>query len=79
MNLISPLFLWGKKFISPCYPILALLQERNSTAVEEEVADITQWEAIGWLSILTLWVSVLSGYLVETLQARSTSLLIAMI
>lgn len=49
------------------------VEERNSTAIEEEVADITQWEAIGWLSILTLWVSVLSGYLVDTLQGASDS------
>lgn len=58
-----------------------LLQERNSTEDSdvEEVADITQWEAIGWLSILTLWVSVLSGYLIDTLQVRSTFPFSAMI
>ncbi|KAG5523637.1 hypothetical protein RHGRI_035434 [Rhododendron griersonianum] len=52
------------------------VEERDSTENSdvEEVADITQWEAIGWLSILTLWVSVLSGYLVNTLQGASDSL-----
>ncbi|XP_058191976.1 vacuolar cation/proton exchanger 2-like isoform X1 [Rhododendron vialii] len=51
------------------------VEERNSTEDSdvEEVADITQWEAIGWLSILTLWVSILSGYLVDTLQGASDS------
>ena len=53
-----------------------MLQARNSVAEdsdEVEAPDITQWEALGWLAILTLWVSVLSGYLVNAIQVRSTS------
>ncbi|KAJ0006930.1 hypothetical protein Pint_30459 [Pistacia integerrima] len=34
---------------------------------EDEVPEITHWEAIGWLAILTIWVSVLSGYLVDAI------------
>ncbi|KAG5538064.1 hypothetical protein RHGRI_025224 [Rhododendron griersonianum] len=40
---------------------------------EEEAPEITQWEAIGWLAILTLWVSLLSGYLVDAIQGASDS------
>ncbi|CAN0928251.1 Vacuolar cation/proton exchanger 2, partial [Linum grandiflorum] len=40
---------------------------------EEEVPEITKWEAISWLAILTLWVSVLSGYLVDAIQGASES------
>ncbi|XP_058226974.1 vacuolar cation/proton exchanger 2-like [Rhododendron vialii] len=42
-------------------------------SVEEEAPEITQWEAIGWLAILTLWVSLLSGYLVDAIQGASDS------
>ena len=38
--------------------------------IEEEVPEITQWEAIGWLAILTLWISILSGYLVDAIQVE---------
>ncbi|KAJ4832690.1 hypothetical protein Tsubulata_039576 [Turnera subulata] len=41
---------------------------------EEEAPEITQWESIAWLAILTLWVSVLSGYLVDAIQGASDSL-----
>ncbi|KAK3025118.1 hypothetical protein RJ639_043900, partial [Escallonia herrerae] len=40
---------------------------------EEEAPEITHWEAIGWLAILTLWVSILSGYLVDAIQGASDS------
>ncbi|KAL6952379.1 Vacuolar cation/proton exchanger 2 [Sarracenia purpurea var. burkii] len=51
-------------------------EESNSIAkdsAEEVSPDITQWEAIGWLAILTLWMSVLSGYLVDAIQGASES------
>ncbi|XP_021747299.1 vacuolar cation/proton exchanger 3-like [Chenopodium quinoa] len=40
---------------------------------DEEAPEITYWEAISWLAILTLWVSVLSGYLVDAIQGASDS------
>ncbi|KAF9587114.1 hypothetical protein IFM89_039674 [Coptis chinensis] len=40
---------------------------------EEEIPEITQWEAIGWLAVLTLWISVISGYLVDAIQGASDS------
>ncbi|KAE9453337.1 hypothetical protein C3L33_14761, partial [Rhododendron williamsianum] len=57
------------------YSVLVFIagKKQSEDSDVEEVADITQWEAIGWLSILTLWVSVLSGYLVNTLQGASDS------
>ncbi|KAJ0981018.1 hypothetical protein J5N97_009273 [Dioscorea zingiberensis] len=41
---------------------------------EEEVPEITQREAIAWLAVLTVWVSILSGYLVDAIQGASESL-----
>ncbi|PNX89397.1 vacuolar cation/proton exchanger 2-like protein, partial [Trifolium pratense] len=35
---------------------------------EEEELELTKWEAIIWLGILTVWVSVLSGYLVDAIE-----------
>ncbi|PRQ51971.1 putative calcium/proton exchanger [Rosa chinensis] len=40
---------------------------------EDEIPEITHWEAIGWLSVLTVWVSILSGYLVDAIQGASDS------
>lgn len=37
---------------------------------EEEAPEITQWEAIGWLFVLTIWISILSGYLVDAIQVN---------
>jgi Ca2+:H+ antiporter len=42
---------------------------------EEEEPEITQWEAIGWLAVLTIWISILSGYLVDAIQVNLYSLL----
>ncbi|CAA0829509.1 Vacuolar cation/proton exchanger 2 [Striga hermonthica] len=41
---------------------------------EDEVPEITHWEAVAWLSILTLWISILSGYLVDAIQGASDSM-----
>ncbi|KAG9137635.1 hypothetical protein Leryth_011379 [Lithospermum erythrorhizon] len=50
-------------------------QENSSEDTdEEEVPEITQWESIGWLAILTIWISVLSGYLVDAIQGASDSM-----
>ncbi|KAK9101668.1 hypothetical protein Scep_025098 [Stephania cephalantha] len=43
-------------------------EHKEEVSDDEEVPEITMWEAIGWLSILTLWVSILSGYLVDAIQ-----------
>ena len=38
---------------------------------EEEEAEIGMWEAVTWLAVLTLWVSVLSEYLVNAIEVFS--------
>nr|WMS59629.1 CAX3 [Impatiens uliginosa] len=51
-------------------------EERNSnveSSEEEEVPEITQLESMVWLGILTLWISLLSGYLVDAIQGASDS------
>lgn len=40
--------------------------EENSD--EEEAPEITKWESVIWLSILTAWISVLSEYLVNAIE-----------
>nr|GEU79806.1 vacuolar cation/proton exchanger 3-like isoform X1 [Tanacetum cinerariifolium] len=55
---------------------LLLMAERENNeddSEDEEAPEITMWEAIAWLTILTLWVSVLSGYLVDAIQGASDS------
>ncbi|KAL3528523.1 hypothetical protein ACH5RR_007845 [Cinchona calisaya] len=55
----------------------AIDSERDNSSEdynENEAPEITQWEAIGWLAILTLWISILSGYLVDAIQGASDSL-----
>ncbi|XP_004303848.1 PREDICTED: vacuolar cation/proton exchanger 3-like [Fragaria vesca subsp. vesca] len=47
--------------------------DNNEDCDEDEVPEITHWEAIGWLSVLTVWVSILSGYLVDAIQGASDS------
>ncbi|KAJ6849294.1 vacuolar cation/proton exchanger 3-like isoform X2 [Iris pallida] len=41
---------------------------------EEEVPEVTLWEAIAWLAVLTVWISVLSEYLVDAIEGASESL-----
>ncbi|KAI3675388.1 hypothetical protein L1987_84978 [Smallanthus sonchifolius] len=40
---------------------------------DKDIPEITMWESIAWLTILTLWVSILSGYLVDAIQGASES------
>ncbi|KAL6137246.1 hypothetical protein ACLB2K_062538 [Fragaria x ananassa] len=47
--------------------------DNNEDCDEDEVPEITHWEAIGWLSVLTVWVSILSGYLVDAILGASDS------
>ncbi|KMZ60079.1 Vacuolar cation/proton exchanger 2 [Zostera marina] len=41
---------------------------------DEKPPMISKWEAVIWLAILTIWVSILSGYLVDTIQGASVSM-----
>ncbi|EEC75417.1 hypothetical protein OsI_11919 [Oryza sativa Indica Group] len=49
-------------------------KEEEVTEDEEEEKEITQGEAICWLFVLTIWISILSGYLVDAIQGASESL-----
>uniref|UniRef100_A0A0E0KEQ7 Vacuolar cation/proton exchanger n=1 Tax=Oryza punctata TaxID=4537 RepID=A0A0E0KEQ7_ORYPU len=49
-------------------------EEEEVTEDEEEEKEITQGEAICWLFVLTIWISILSGYLVDAIQGASESL-----
>lgn len=46
--------------------------EENSD--DEEVPEISKWESIIWLSIMTAWIAVLSQYLVDAIEGASVSL-----
>ena len=53
-----------------------ILQEEvpNEDATEEdEEVEISMWEAIAWLAVLTIWISVLSEYLVNAIEVFSFS------
>ncbi|KAK1649660.1 hypothetical protein QYE76_067465 [Lolium multiflorum] len=43
-------------------------EEEETTEDEEDEKEITQGEAIAWLFVLTIWISILSGYLVDAIQ-----------
>lgn len=40
---------------------------------EDEVPEISKWESILWLSVLTAWISILSAYLVDAIQVFGAS------
>lgn len=44
------------------------MPNEDATEEDEEEAEIGMWEAITWLAVLTLWVSVLSEYLVNAIE-----------
>jgi Ca2+:H+ antiporter len=51
-----------------------LNQERDvnvGDANNDEAPKISKWEAIVWLAILTVWISVLSDYLVDAIDVSS--------
>ncbi|KAJ4761326.1 vacuolar cation/proton exchanger [Rhynchospora pubera] len=50
-------------------------QSQNSAEPEdeEEEPEIGLWESVAWLALLTLWVSILSEYLVNAIQGASES------
>ncbi|CAN7001694.1 unnamed protein product [Brassica rapa subsp. trilocularis] len=54
-------------------PLEEETNQNEETCGEDEDPEISKWEAIIWLSILTAWVSLLSGYLVDAIEGASVS------
>ncbi|KAF1886494.1 hypothetical protein Lal_00045727 [Lupinus albus] len=54
------------------------IADNSENSEEGEEIELTKWEAIVWLAILTAWVSVLSGYLVDAIEGASESLNMSM-
>ncbi|XP_038904791.1 vacuolar cation/proton exchanger 5 isoform X2 [Benincasa hispida] len=48
--------------------------QSEESSSEDEAPEISKWESIIWLSILTAWISVLSKYLVDAIEIASESL-----
>ncbi|KAF6142280.1 hypothetical protein GIB67_039987 [Kingdonia uniflora] len=45
--------------------------QTEGSSDDDEVPEISKWESIIWLAILTAWISILSEYLVDALQGAS--------
>ncbi|KAJ0263952.1 Vacuolar cation/proton exchanger 2 [Hirschfeldia incana] len=54
-------------------PLEEETNQKEEACDEDEDPEISKWEAIIWLSILTAWVSLLSGYLVDAIEGASVS------
>ncbi|CAH8384882.1 unnamed protein product [Eruca vesicaria subsp. sativa] len=54
-------------------PLEEETNQNEEASAEDEDPEISKWEAIIWLSILTAWVSLLSGYLVDAIEGASVS------
>lgn len=46
------------------------MNQSEETWDDSEDPEISRWEAIIWLSILTAWVSLLSAYLVDAIEVN---------
>ncbi|PKA64027.1 Vacuolar cation/proton exchanger 2 [Apostasia shenzhenica] len=49
-------------------------KENDDDSDEEDIPEITLWESVAWLAVLTAWVSILSGYLVDAIQGASEAM-----
>ncbi|PRQ51973.1 putative sodium/calcium exchanger membrane region [Rosa chinensis] len=56
------------------HPLQEISSFQQGIQDQDSSPEITANEAIGWLSILALWVYILSSYLVEAIQEASDSL-----
>ncbi|KAL0719544.1 hypothetical protein Bca4012_068868 [Brassica carinata] len=67
------LFFQLKSQSSSYSPLEEETNQNEETSDEDEDPEISKWESIIWLSILTAWVSLLSGYLVDAIEGASVS------
>jgi Ca2+:H+ antiporter len=68
------LFFQLKSQPSSYTPLTEETNQNEETSDDDEDPEISKWEAIIWLSILTAWVSLLSGYLVDAIEVNSNLL-----
>ncbi|OIW20462.1 hypothetical protein TanjilG_11863 [Lupinus angustifolius] len=47
--------------------------QTGNNSNNDESPDLSKWESIIWLSVLTAWISILSEYLVGAIEGASTS------
>ncbi|KAK8579035.1 hypothetical protein V6N12_069370 [Hibiscus sabdariffa] len=47
------------------------LNGENDDDDDDEAPEISKWESIIWLAIMTAWISILSDYLVDTIEGAS--------
>uniref|UniRef100_A0A1J3IG90 Vacuolar cation/proton exchanger n=1 Tax=Noccaea caerulescens TaxID=107243 RepID=A0A1J3IG90_NOCCA len=67
------LFFQLKSQPSSYTPLTEETSQNEEPSNEDEDPEISKWESIIWLSILTAWVSLLSGYLVDAIEGASVS------
>ncbi|KAG7600653.1 Sodium/calcium exchanger membrane region [Arabidopsis suecica] len=67
------LFFQLKSQPSSYTPLTEETNQNEEASDDDEDPEISKWEAIIWLSILTAWVSLLSGYLVDAIEGASVS------
>ncbi|XP_010552333.1 PREDICTED: vacuolar cation/proton exchanger 5 isoform X2 [Tarenaya hassleriana] len=67
------LFFQLKSQPSSYAPLSEVTNQNEETSDNDEEPEISKWESIIWLSILTAWVSLLSGYLVDAIEGASDS------
>ncbi|KAL3508931.1 hypothetical protein ACH5RR_028332 [Cinchona calisaya] len=48
--------------------------QNDGNSDDEEAPGISKWESIIWLSVLTIWISVLSEYLVNAIEGASVAM-----
>ncbi|XP_057983511.1 vacuolar cation/proton exchanger 5-like [Malania oleifera] len=54
-------------------PITEEGSQSDDNSDDDEAPEISKWESIIWLSILTAWISFLSDYLVDAIQGASVA------
>ncbi|KAG5002168.1 hypothetical protein JHK87_023240 [Glycine soja] len=47
--------------------------QNGNNSNDDESSDISKWETIIWLSVMTAWISILSEYLVGAIEGASTA------
>lgn len=64
---------YGHSFgVSKCLPFQWwFFQVGDQASTDDEVPEISKWESIVWLGIITAWISVLSEYLVDAIEVGS--------